>query len=179
MDRRLRRMLQDVARAGSSGLEYGGFAEPQFSQLYRKGFVKLSRGPSGQHIAKITPQGRAAAQESVKGGNGSKAIREYIKRGVAREAARRASELRPEQYSDDSFAQAKRQVLARVSDVSSGLHEAEVAGQKLGTAMKAIRAMQHRPDNRLTSLEHEVVQGQNKAYQALVKLSRYIQTLDR
>ena len=108
-------------------------------------------------------------------------VSKRFRREAAREVRRlrRMSELRPDQFSDQSWTRAKRQVLSSITSVSNALHDGEKAGQKLGTNMKAIYAMQGRPDNKLTSLEHALVQAQGDAYRALLTLSRYIQTLDR
>lgn len=47
LDRRLKRMIIDVYRSGSSGLDFGAFALPQFSKLYRKQYVMFKRNADG------------------------------------------------------------------------------------------------------------------------------------
>ena len=108
-------------------------------------------------------------------------VSKRFRREAAREVRRlrRMSELRPGQFTDESWTRAKRQYLSRLIDVSNGIEESMKAGQRLGTMGKALIAMQSRPDNKFLSLEHALVRAQGDAASAAQSLTKYVRDLDR
>ncbi len=170
MDRRLSRMLKDVARAGPSGYEFGAFAYGQFSQLYRKGLITMERGTGGQHVAKITPKGKQALAGTESRTMDRETFEAIIKRTVHEALAGRSTEAKDPKdrakYALKDMAKVREGTLDAERFVGYVSTELQAIGSESGNQTAASHA------KKLRQIQSQLGQMNKKLEQAAVFLNQ-------